>query len=75
MGSGGHGKVWLAGQAWEEALEAESLEQYWDKTLGKERRPEVCILGAMAQEGEAEGNVWSCSVFTTRWRDYGGIII
>ena len=76
MGSRGSKEVWLAGQAWEEALEcSESLEQYWDKSLGKERKTEVFILEAVAQEHEAEGNVWNFHFFTTRWRDCGGIIM
>lgn len=66
----------LVGRAgWEGALEAESLEQYWDKSPGKETKPEVFILEAVAQKREAEGNVWSFSFFTTRWKDCGGIIM
>lgn len=42
-GSGGYREVWLAGQAWEEALEAESLEQSWDKSLGKKRKTGVHV--------------------------------
>lgn len=73
-GSGGSQEVCLAGQAWEEALEAsESLEQCWDKSPGKESKTEVFLLEAVAWEREAEGNVWSFSFFTTRWQDGGGI--
>ena len=39
-GFGGCRKVWLGGQAWEEAVEAEILEQYWNKNLGKEEKAE-----------------------------------
>ena len=39
-GFGGCRKVWLGGQAWEEAAEAEILEQYWNKNLGKEEKEE-----------------------------------
>ena len=30
----------MGGQAWEEAVEAEILEQYWNKNLGKEEKAE-----------------------------------
>ena len=38
MASGGCRKVWLGGQAREGALEAESLEQCWNKVPGKEEK-------------------------------------
>lgn len=68
MGSGGYRKAQLAGQTWEGALEAESLEQYWDKSAGKEGKWRH-LLEAVTQECEAEVNVWSFSFFITRWRD------
>lgn len=33
------------------------------------------MLGAVAQEHEAEGNTWSFSFLITRWRDSGGVIV
>ena len=55
--SRGYRKIWLGGQAQEEALEAESLEKDQDKSPGKEGKTEVLTFGAVAQEHEADGNV------------------
>lgn len=63
MGSRGYRKFSLARQAQEEAMEAEILEEYWDRSLGKEEHSEELTFGAVAQEHKAENHIWGLSFY------------